>query len=893
MHCGIAITAASLCVSHYRLNICGYVRLCYISKAELDVNELIDKFKTVYKQNGRYDTKSQVPYLSRLAEIYVKRSKTSSLKWVELLKVQSSMNRITLFKCCLYDFYIHSDSFVTELRYIPPQAHALYNSCYALDGDPQWQREAFSVQRLYWDESIHLSYSDQGDLTESLKMALGRVRERVRSGLTESGPLVEQLSFGPEDIRSEKYNKLIDVWISNVKSLSSACNKDMIDFASKIIKETVNICGPPPCEFACVGIGSIARGETTPYSDLEYLFLVKDVAHECYFERLAVTTYFLIGNLGETKLKYMNIEELAKEKWFEDESKNGFKIDGLSPNAGNIPTGNGSEKRKNKFITTTDDLVAEYERVYRTVPDRDEALKGDLSAMLASTVLLYGSEMMVDEFKCRTAAIDATEARRSVTQEMLAKDEQKFLLEPDKKLAEKIELKDQIYRYPTILLFDMKICFKLCSSQCWSVINELVEENMIAATVGKDLDVLVATALFIRLSAYTHYESQNNNITIWTADMKGPETGVRREMWTVSKSLLQLFFTHLLPVKNSIRKLAQAGSRGDEDMSMEQNAFYNVGLTLFYCEDYDSFLTLTEKAPELCTKTEDWKSMRLVALGKTNRFNEASEFAHEMLSGGNLSSECEGGVYNELGLGYFSQGEYAEALKYFCKSLAIQRAVYGDSDHPAIATSYNNIGSVYQSQGEYAKALECYNKSLHIGLAVYGDSNHPRIATSYGEIGLVYYSQGEYAKALELYDKSLAIKLSVYGDSNHPDIAASYGKMGCVYRSQGEYAKALECHNKSLDIRLAVYGNSNHPDIATSYSKIGSVYYFQGEYVKALKYYHYSLAIGRAVYGDSDHPAIATSYSNIAPVYSSLGEYAKARKCSDESKTIRSACEHK
>ena len=56
----------------------------------------------------------------------------------------------------------------------------------------------------------------------------------------------------------------------------------------------------------------------------------------------------------------------------------------------------------------------------RGVLNHENALKGDLSAMLASTVLLYGSERMVNEFRHRIAVIDATEARRSVTKEMLA-----------------------------------------------------------------------------------------------------------------------------------------------------------------------------------------------------------------------------------------------------------------------------------------------------------------------------------------------------------------------------------------------------------------------------------------------------------------------------------------
>ena len=69
----------------------------------------------------------------------------------------------------------------------------------------------------------------------------------------------------------------------------------------KIIRESVNMINtPPPCDFDAVAIGSIARGEATPYSDLEYLFLVDRQTDEVirYFELLAVTSYFVIGNIS-------------------------------------------------------------------------------------------------------------------------------------------------------------------------------------------------------------------------------------------------------------------------------------------------------------------------------------------------------------------------------------------------------------------------------------------------------------------------------------------------------------------------------------------------------------------------------------------------------------------
>ena len=87
-----------------------------------------------------------------------------------------------------------------------------------------------------------------------------------------------------------------------------------------------------------------ARGEATPYSDLEYLFLVDESTPESmrYFETLSMISYFLMGDLGETKLSYMAVQEL--HGWFDDKAKNGFKIDGLAKGAGNIPTGHRDRK---------------------------------------------------------------------------------------------------------------------------------------------------------------------------------------------------------------------------------------------------------------------------------------------------------------------------------------------------------------------------------------------------------------------------------------------------------------------------------------------------------------------------------------------------------------------
>ena len=156
----------------------------------------------------------------------------------------------------------------------------------------------------------------------------------------------------------------------------------MKKLASEIISISVDLLNTKlPCEFVAVAIGSIAWGEATLYSDLEYIFMTEDSGPNAiaYFERLAVISYFLMENLGETKLSYRAIDEL--EGWYDNCAKNSFKIDGLAKGAGNIPTGYCEDGCIKKFIKTPTELFEMYCEVLNQ-PDSQKALRGDLTAML-------------------------------------------------------------------------------------------------------------------------------------------------------------------------------------------------------------------------------------------------------------------------------------------------------------------------------------------------------------------------------------------------------------------------------------------------------------------------------------------------------------------------------
>ena len=206
-------------------------------------------------------------------------------------------------------------------------------------------------------------------------------------------------------------------------------------------------------------------------------------------------------------------------------------------------------------------------------------------------------------------------------------------------------------------------------------------------------------------------------------------------------------------------------------------------------------------------------------------------------------------LFNNIALVYKAQGDYAKALEYNQKALAIREKVLGQ-EHPSTATTYNNIALVYQAQGDYAKALEYYKKDLAISEKVLGQ-DHPSTATTYNNIAGVYQAQGDYAKALEYNQKALAIREKVQGQ-DHPFTATTYNNIALVYKAQGDYAKALEYYKKALAIREKVLGQE-HPDTATTYNNMGVLYYYMEDYEQAKKYLQIAYDIYSKVLG-KEHP---------------------------------------
>ena len=204
------------------------------------------------------------------------------------------------------------------------------------------------------------------------------------------------------------------------------------------------------------------------------------------------------------------------------------------------------------------------------------------------------------------------------------------------------------------------------------------------------------------------------------------------------------------------------------------NSSHNYNMALLYEEqkNYETAyvyykLAIEQEIQEHGESSIDCLSMYnnyALLLLKMARANDAIDALNHLLSiniDNTKDALVTASAYHNLASAYYAQGDYAKALEWFEKALAIREKVLG-KESPSNATTYNNIALVCDKQGDYAKALEWFEKALEIYEKLLG-KQHPAIATIYNNIALVLSNRGNYAKALESCEKALVIYEKVLG----------------------------------------------------------------------------------------------------------------------------------
>ena len=405
-----------------------------------------------------------------------------------------------------------------------------------------------------------MTYDQQAEMTELLKSQLQKIRLDSKMNESEVRKVIDDWNCAADELGSSQ-NKLTTQRFCNLMKRTSKLTSIMLSvFVGKLTQTCVNIIHEkPPCKFAAVAMRSLAKGEATPYSDLEFMFLVerKSKATLKYFRLLAMTMYFIICNLKETNLKYMNVLEL-KELNFVDCVKSGFKIDGLQTKAGNIPTGNGTPEHKDKFIVTVDQLLIEYKYILDN-PDPEKSLKGDLTAMLAHTSVVYGDANLHQKFISGKSILVQNKERQSAQLKMLCQDLKDYNFLPTAVLDISFytaNLKSDIYRFPSILLHDLKLIYTIDSETSWQTLEELYKKRLLSKSWYENLEFLLASAQYARLATYLYHDSQCEEISFLRArNRTGGEEISKKEIWHIPDELCTQMGIHIIAARTNLDNL--------------------------------------------------------------------------------------------------------------------------------------------------------------------------------------------------------------------------------------------------------------------------------------------------------------------------------------------------
>jgi tetratricopeptide (TPR) repeat protein len=223
---------------------------------------------------------------------------------------------------------------------------------------------------------------------------------------------------------------------------------------------------------------------------------------------------------------------------------------------------------------------------------------------------------------------------------------------------------------------------------------------------------------------------------------------------------------------------------------------------------------------------------------------------------------------NDVGYYLNSQGDYAEAEKFFQKAYSIRRNFYGE-EHALVASTLSNIAWNHKVRKQHEKAEKAYQETIQLWKKIYfGD--HPDVAISLDNLGNFYKDIEQYRKAEEVYKEALEIFEKFLGDE-HLDVVHSLNNLALLYKTQARFADAESLYKDALEIHENILGKE-HPEIAVAKTNLADLYLKQDRFKDAEFALNEALKIREKAFEKHD-PVIASSINNFGILYLKMKNY--------------------
>ena len=194
---------------------------------------------------------------------------------------------------------------------------------------------------------------------------------------------------------------------------------------------------------------------------------------------------------------------------------------------------------------------------------------------------------------------------------------------------------------------------------------------------------------------------------------------------------------------------------------------------------------------------------------------------------------AEAGSRQELGLFFYHQGDYTQAIQWLLDAQKIFRA---RNQPNRLASNLNELGTVYYFNRQPKLARRQFDEAL----LIYGKTNNAvGLARTYADIGHLYEKQGKPDRAFQYQKLALATARTL----NKPaGLGRIYENIGSIFEDRAQYDSARYYYQKALAISQQTRQEGNQLEIIDN---LGDIFRKTNRYANALNTYRHVIWLAR------------------------------------------------
>lgn len=638
-----------------------------------------------------------------------------------------------------------------------------------------------------------------------------------------------------------------------------------------ILEDSLNLIPRLPCKFCCVGLGSMAREEMSPNSDVEAAFIIEKKSEAASFRLLAEIVEMQMINLGETKFPLF----VAFDPLHSSANPCGFSMD----TGGNTPLGSPGFYE----LIGTPEQIASFNSSQWI---RDNQI---LANALSTTCLVMGDEKLYKKYEkerskvlklpyipaSKKEQVEGTTNREVLTLKLMrgALYEFKPNLSAEKEELKAFGIKKELYRPLQEGLSALSLLFKLKEKRSSDRLEALKKLKILSQQGANNIKKAFSLVLALRVEAHLFYKDEQEFL-FHQDNEKSKDSNYLYFTKDHLEALYEIYQV-LLPFQNAMEKFyaskdkkalasetflqpgaaARAKASQKSMQYTEARKAYQEAVAL-NPHDRDALMFLSNLEGDLGNFEESAKHAKLATAIDQKNYPKPHPAQAVSLS--------------HLGIALQRAGKFEEAHEEFIKGLNIEIGLYGE-EHEELIQSYENVAQSFVTLTKYDEALMYQKKALQIEEKRVGKVR----PLGYNNLGLILMHKGLYKEAEEVLVQALqAQKQSLTPLSPH--LATIHNNLSNAYTESNQLEKAIEQLLLSLNISMQIYGR-NHESVSLVYCNLGNTFLKFNKYDEALDYFKKALDINEN-YFQKIGVRVAGDYNNVGYAYLCQQNYPEALK---------------